>query len=168
MAMPEPVLKQPMTQVAFAARVGVDVAAVRKGIKSGRLSDSLTWDEKGTAQIADVALAEREWEDNANALRTARGGKSLRTIAEERKRLLRAQARREELRVRQQRGLVVNAKQIEAMFASIIVTSKNKLRGIPARAKQRLPHLTAEDLAELALLIDEALEELATDRKGDE
>ena len=48
---------------AFARRVGVDEAAVRKGIRNGRLERSIG-QRRGRPVILDVALAMREWADN--------------------------------------------------------------------------------------------------------
>ena len=52
----------------------------------------------------------------------------------------------------------------EIRYATMVITAKTKLRGLPSRVKQRIPHLTLEELAIMAALIDEALEELASGR----
>lgn len=144
---------------AFAAHLGVREGVVRKAIKNGRLERSLGQNAHGQAVIVDLALAEQEW--TANRTGAKRKGPDLLTIAEERKRLLRAQARRAEIANRRTTGVLIPARAAEIRYATMVVTAKTKLRGIPSRAKSRLPHLTVADLAVLAELIDEALEELA-------
>jgi hypothetical protein len=67
-------------------------------------------------------------------------------------------------------GTLVEAAAVERMYSGMVVEARNALRGIPSKAKQRIPHLTAADLTALAALIDECLESLADDRrdgKGD-
>jgi hypothetical protein len=56
---------------ALAARLGVSEAAVRKGIRSGRLQKSVRRDARGPF-VADVALARREWA--AGATKPANAG----------------------------------------------------------------------------------------------
>lgn len=48
----------------YARRKGVTVVSVSKAVKSGRLRQSVTRDERGQPKIADVELADREWETN--------------------------------------------------------------------------------------------------------
>ncbi len=50
---------------AFAKAIGVSHQAVSKAAQTGRLSRSLGRDRHGRPCIADVALARREWCDNA-------------------------------------------------------------------------------------------------------
>jgi phage terminase Nu1 subunit (DNA packaging protein) len=146
----------------YAARKGVDRGAVRKAILNGRLSQSISRDAEGRPKIADVALADREWEANRPASKAQ--GPGFLTIAEEKRRLTRAQARKLEMANRKQAGVLVPGRAAEIRYATMVVTAKTKLRGLPSRVKQRIPHLTLEELAILAELIDEALEELASGR----
>jgi hypothetical protein len=147
---------------AFAGRVGVDVAAVRKAIRNGRLERSIAKDINGRPIIADVGLAEQEW--SANRAGAKLKGPGLLTMAEERKRLLRAQARRAEIANRKTTGVLVQRRAVEIRYATLVVTAKTKIRGVPSRIKQRVPHLTLAELAIIAELLDEALEELADGR----
>lgn len=48
----------------YARRKGVTVVSVSKAVKSGRLRQSVTRDERGQPKIADVEVADREWEAN--------------------------------------------------------------------------------------------------------
>jgi len=144
---------------AFATRMQVNEAAVRKGIKNGRLTRSIGRDVNGRVVIVDAALAEQEW--TANRAGAPLKGPDLLTMAEEKKRLTRAQARKIEMANRKQSGTLIPARAAEIRYSTMVVTAKTKLRGIPSRAKSRLPHLPVADLAVLAELIDEALEELA-------
>ena len=58
-------------------------------------------------------------------------------------------------------GRLVEAAAIERHFATLVVAAKNKIRGVPSRIKQRIPHLTLAELTIIAELLDEALTELA-------
>jgi response regulator of citrate/malate metabolism len=48
----------------LARRLGVSHTAIRKAIRSGRLEQSIRYDELGRPFVADGALAAREWEAN--------------------------------------------------------------------------------------------------------
>jgi phage terminase Nu1 subunit (DNA packaging protein) len=72
-----------------------------------------------------------------------------------------ARAKLAELAYRKQRRQVIPLAEVKRSWADYIVPCKTKIRGLVSRAKQRLPHLTASDVAVLAELIDEALTELA-------
>jgi len=148
---------------AFAARLGVDEKAVRKGIRNGRLERSVGQDAKGRSIIVDVALAEQEWQQNSDPSRVR--GKDIATTADERRRLIHAQRRKVNLHIRERLRDLIPRRAVEIRFSTRVVTARTKLLGIPSRAKQRIPHLTTADLAELEALIREALDELAEDRE---
>lgn len=70
-------------------------------------------------------------------------------------------ARLVRLQYREKAGELVEAKEVGDKLADVFTTCRTKLLGLAARAKQRLPHLTNEDVAELDTLVREALEDLA-------
>jgi hypothetical protein len=145
---------------AFAAHLGVRPGVVRKGISTGRLERSLGQNAHGQTVITDLPLAEEEW--RANRTGAKRKGPGMLTIAEERRRLTRAQARKVELANRREAGALIPARAAEIRYSTMVVTAKTKIRGVPSRVKQRIPHLTVDELGIIAALLDEALEELAS------
>lgn len=57
----------------LAQALGVDEAAVRKGVRTGRLTArSIGRDEAGRPYVRDVEAARREWRENAGRLRPER------------------------------------------------------------------------------------------------
>lgn len=72
-----------------------------------------------------------------------------------------------ELERRQKEGLLVPRKDVELTWAQVITTAKTKLLGVPSRAKQRIPHLTLEEIEIINVLMREALEELSGEGDDD-
>ena len=66
-----------------------------------------------------------------------------------------------ELSLARRREELVPIVAVRLDWAAYIVPCKTRLRGLPSRAKQRLPHLTGKDLSVLTEIVDEALNELA-------
>jgi len=153
----------PLSFRAFALLVGCDESAVRKGARTGRLTRSLGRDAKGRPHIADVGLARREWTQNATRPARRRGG-PLASLAE---------AQRQQ-HVERTRGLklkndlaaerVLDAGEVEAQWAKLVVQTRNTMLGVSTKLKGRRPNLDREDLAAVDSLIREALEELAGGR----
>lgn len=65
-----------------------------------------------------------------------------------------------ELKYRERAGELVEAAVVTAQLVDAITICRTKLLGLPSKAKQRLPHLTLEDLAAIDAIVREALEEL--------
>jgi phage terminase Nu1 subunit (DNA packaging protein) len=61
-------------------------------------------------------------------------------------------------------GRLVPRRSVEIWYSTRVVQARTRLLGLPSRAKQRIPHLTAADVQELDALVREVLEELADDR----
>jgi phage terminase Nu1 subunit (DNA packaging protein) len=72
-----------------------------------------------------------------------------------------AEARRAELDVRKREGELVSAAEVERRWTTIGAEARNQLLGLPTRARQGIPHLTAKDTLALDALIREALHALA-------
>ena len=66
-----------------------------------------------------------------------------------------------ELDRKQKEGLLLPRQEVEQAQAAAIGISKTLLLGVPSKAKQRIPHLTLEEVEILTGLVREALEQLA-------
>jgi hypothetical protein len=159
----------PLSLRAFARLVGVDEAAIRKGVRTGRLRRSLGRDAKGRPHIANVGLARQEWVQNAaRPDRARRPGGPLASLAEAQR--LQAVERTRSLKLANDKkaGKLLDAEEVEIRWSAIVVEVRTHLLGLPARVKARLPHLTNADLAVLDKLVRECLEALADGRSGTE
>lgn len=138
---------------------GGSIRSVVEAVASGRI------DVSENQMIADPEAADRAWEARTDASRTpptsTKGHARPGTLPEARRLESLERARGLKLANDRRTGELVEARAVERMFSTMVVTCKTRLRGIPSRAKQRFPDLTAAHLAGLAALIDEALEELA-------
>lgn len=61
-------------------------------------------------------------------------------------------------------GALVSGEQIRNRYVSNIKAAQSKLRGVPSKAKSKIPTLTVRDIEVLEDLIDEALRDLANGR----
>lgn len=69
-----------------------------------------------------------------------------------------------ELDRKQKEGLLLPRDQVERAAANVATIVRTKLLAVPTRARQRIPHLTLDEVAILDELQREALEELADGR----
>lgn len=81
----------------------------------------------------------------------------------EKLRLTRAQADKEETRVKREAGDLVEAEAVTHEWAAILRDLRNALLAVPSRCGAVLPHLTATDTATLEREIRKALEGLANE-----
>jgi hypothetical protein len=58
-------------------------------------------------------------------------------------------------------GLLLPREQVERVWSNAVTVARTRLLGVPTRTRQRIPHLTTEEVAILEELIREALEELS-------
>lgn len=65
-------------------------------------------------------------------------------------------------------GKLVEADVVAALQETMLVSLRNRLRGIPSEAKGRIPHLTIDEIEVLEELIDAALNETADEVDDDE
>jgi terminase small subunit / prophage DNA-packing protein len=83
-------------------------------------------------------------------LATGRGGEAaIASATAERARLAKAQADAQELKNATLRGAMLDAGAVESEWSSILRTVRAGMLAVPSRAAQRLPHLTAHDVAEI-------------------
>lgn len=73
-----------------------------------------------------------------------------------------------ELDFRKRSGELVEAKEVEAQLSDLFANCRNKLLGVPSRARQQDPALTRAQILLVEELIREALEELASAASSDE
>jgi hypothetical protein len=66
-----------------------------------------------------------------------------------------------ELERKQKEGMLLPTDQVEKVWAEAVTIAKTKLLAVPTRARQRIPHLTLEEVAIVEELVREALEELS-------
>jgi hypothetical protein len=66
-----------------------------------------------------------------------------------------------ELERKTKEGLLLPRGQVEKVWADAITIARTKLLAIPTRARQRIPHLTLDEVAILEELIRESLEDLS-------
>lgn len=73
-----------------------------------------------------------------------------------------------ELERRQKERLLVARKDVELTWATVVSTARTKILGVPSRVKQRIPHLSLEELEIISAIIREALQEIADQDAADE
>jgi phage terminase Nu1 subunit (DNA packaging protein) len=116
--------------------------------------------------IRDVGLATEEWQTRSRP-RLVNGHASNGRVATpsalafQTMRERRARADHFEFETQRKKGEWVRTRDVEHRWAMIAVTTRTALLGIPSRARGRLPHLTALDVAVLDGLVRECLAELA-------
>jgi phage terminase Nu1 subunit (DNA packaging protein) len=67
----------------------------------------------------------------------------------ERRRLAAAQANLAEIKAAKLRGELVEAAAVEAEWSNVLRTVRASMLAVPSRVSQRLPHLSAHDVAEI-------------------
>lgn len=167
---------KPTSMRGYAKRRGVSVEAVSKAVAAGRLRESIV-SVGGVPKIADVELADREWE--ANTRQRVDGprqppqaqGRSEADVPD----YMVSRARREsaladmaEIEVLEKKGALVPVDQARSDVIEIFTVVKTKLLGVPSRLAQQLPHVAAAVVPVLDTFIREALEELSNDRESDD
>jgi phage terminase Nu1 subunit (DNA packaging protein) len=164
---------------------GASLSAVQKAIESGRLSHSVVTID-GVAKITNFKLADREWAANTDQTRAtdeqkaaAAGQPEARTpvaapelvqpgddgdqdnIATASAREKHFRAKLAEIKYLEAAGKLVDAEEVQAAIVDMVTTCRSRLLGIASRTKQRLPHLSLDDINVIDDLVRESLEELA-------
>jgi phage terminase Nu1 subunit (DNA packaging protein) len=165
--------RQRLSPREYAMHRGCVTSAVQQAIHAGRLTKSLHRDARGWYQI-DVELADQEWAATTRANMiplsgpTAPGCGDAPSLGEARARLDLAKAELAEIELAEKRGELVQAGEVEARLSTVFGRCKTKLLGIPSRARQQDPGLTAAQVALIKSLVREALEDLAAEAGEDE
>lgn len=142
---------------AYARHRGCALAAVQKAIDAGRLKASVGRDGAGRPTITNPEVADLEWDA------TTRTPVDTPDLQAARARREQALAELAELKLAQARGELVEAAEVERTIVDTFTRCRTKLLGLPARVKQQIPHLSADDVATINALVREALEDLATE-----
>ena len=74
-------------------------------------------------------------------------------VTKERGRLAAAQADIAETKAAKLRGSLVDAAEVEAEWSGVLRTVRAGMLAVPSRVSQRLPHLTAHDVARCRLCV---------------
>jgi hypothetical protein len=153
----------------YARRRGVSRAAVTKAVQEGRLRRCVI-EHHGRPAISDPELADQEWQENTRSTPSVTSqleaaGQS--SIAVSRARYEEARAQGAELDLQERLGELVRADRVRAAVADRFLAVKAKLLAVPARVRQQMPHIAAEDIRQLDELIREALEDLANGISGE-
>ena len=169
---------KPLSLRAYAKRKGVSPEAVSKAITSGRLKESVVR-VRDQPKIADPELADREWEANTQPrvdhqrapVPPADGPVGdVPDYFDSRAKREAAAARREfaladlaEIEVAERREELVPVEDVESRLVAVFSQCRNKLLGVPSRARQQDPGLTMPQIALFESLIREALEDLTVE-----
>lgn len=132
-----------ITHAALAELFGISTRAVSDLAKRGIVVRA----GRGYALAASV----RGYCDHLRTLATGRGGNeaAISNATIERGRLARAQAEHVELKNATARRELVSAAEIETEWSGILRTVRAGVLAAPSRCQQRLPHLSAHDVAEI-------------------
>ncbi|WP_107339771.1 terminase small subunit [Agrobacterium pusense] len=143
-----------MDERQLAAFLGITPATVRTMARDGLAL-------KAGRGRYDVAETVRVYAGNLRTRATGRPAPDNDALKAERLRLTAAQATREEIRVEQQRGLLIASDEVARQWANVLRDVRNALLAVPSRCGASLPHLSAADIATLEREIHAALEALA-------
>jgi len=183
--------KKPTSLRAYARQRGVSPEAVSKAIMTGRLKASVV-QVGGQPKIADVELANREWDANTQPRIDQQQPTQPRSPSRDddgddedlpadippykvsRARREAEAARREgaladlaEIEVAEKREELVPVDEARAYIIDRFAIVKTKILGVPTRVAQRFPNIAAEVEAVVDQYLREILEELAAEPDGD-
>jgi hypothetical protein len=153
--------------------VGTTHRAVQVAIRDGRIVKAVV-DNK-----IDAAVADAEWSDTTLEDRVPLTGPTapssddeddlpadVPSLKESRARREAAEAALAEIELAEKRRELVPAKDVESKLVNVIAQCKTKLLGVAARARQRDPALTGQQVELLTDLLREALDDLASPSNG--
>lgn len=146
-----------LTLQQMAALLGVSTKTVAQLVRDGHLKKA----GRGKYVLASVTIY-------IEHLRTlaAKHGRPVTANSEwndQRTRLAKAQADEKELKAAALRGELVEADKVEREWSDVLRKVRAGVLAAPSRVRQRLPHLSAQDAAEIDAELRRTLEELADD-----
>jgi len=160
---------RPMSVSEYARRRGVSHFAVQRAIKDGRLTtESVVNDHLGRPKIIDPVKADEEWNHNtqAKAGTEPKDGTDRSSLTEATIRERHWKAKLAEIEYRQKAGELASVKDMRQHYSTKTVEWRNAVLGVPSQFKQRVPHLTLQDLGELETLLRGTLQILADGTHG--
>ena len=179
-----------VTQAEAARILGITAPAISQAIRQGRLKTVLN--EKGKKRLDTATLAE-DYRKNTQTRKTTAHKRASQVIQEQpvakvadkppaqrmtktseyipdydesRARTEHLKAELLELDRKQKEGLLVPAADVEAKWVEIVTMARNKIMGLPSKAKQRIPDLDSGAMACLEDIVRETLEDLAREAEG--
>ena len=179
-----------VTQAEAARILGITPQSIGQAVTKGRLK--IVLDEKGRKRIDTSTLAE-DYRKNTQTRKTTAHQKAAQVSKEEledkyqkphsgprmtktseyipdydesRARTEHLKAELLELDRKQKDGLLVPAADVEAKWVEIVTMARNKIMGLPSKAKQRIPDLDSGAMACLEDIVRETLEDLAREAEG--
>lgn len=158
-----------MSMRQYAKHRGVSPEAVSKAVKRGRIS---TISQANGIRKINPEIADKEWAENSDPTKLrapTQGEPSAQTVEPNRgpsiqqsAAVLKAfQARLAKLDFDERSGKLIDVEIVKTKWTALASIVRTKVLGIPTRAKQRIPELTAEAYAILESIARESLEELA-------
>lgn len=140
--------------VQLGALLGVSARRIRE------LAEAGTIPRKGGRY--PVAAAVAAYCENLREVAAGRRGESgdALDLTQERALLARSQREHVELKLARERGELVNAAEVERHYVGLVTAARNRLRGVPSKAKGKCTHFSVRDIEVLEDLIDDALREI--------
>lgn len=151
-----PDLSSPMTQAQFGVLVGMSQQAVSDLVRRKILADGASADEWLLAYC-----------DHLREVAAGRGGEATFELAAERARLAKEQADKVAMQNALTRGELAPAHLIEEVLARAGARAGRLLETIPGLLRRRLPSLTTDDIAAVALIVAKARNIAASMTLGD-
>jgi phage terminase Nu1 subunit (DNA packaging protein) len=125
------------------------------------LSENRARVAKGQPKRPPAEIAAGEVADEPAGAGTLKAGKEIPSQASSNALTAAYKARMAKIEYEERIGKLVNAADIEARLVTMLRSAVTRVRGVPTKAKGRLPHLTVSDIELLEEMIDECLTELA-------
>lgn len=120
--------------------------------------------EKAHARRRGEAVPDDDGDDEPAGTGTAQDASGIPSIAKSNAIKAAYQARLAKLEYEERSGKLVSSDAVKVKVVNMVKAAQTKLRGVPTKAKTRIPTLTVSDIEILEDLIDEALQELADGR----
>jgi len=168
-----------ITKAEASRALGVSNAAVYRAVKEGRLSVVATkdgrelinsetmrteWDANTQRKIGvgpKPPAGQSNWPERRAKRAPMRPADEVPDYNESRARTEFLKAELLEIERAEKEGRLINADDVSAKWAELVTIARTKIMGIPSKAKQRMPDLSADDAVLLEEIVREALEDLA-------
>ncbi len=151
----------------YARHRGVSHTAVRKAIKTGRIST----DSDGKI---DARRADREWDSNTDPVK-AKGTRSNgnghdssvdNTLQKAQTKRAIYKAHSAELEYQQRLGKLLDADEVTRALGQIVNEFRTAILAVPVKVRTQAPHMSVDDMKLLDDLLRHALDDLASKAEG--